>query len=415
MPATDSVTGSVTPSVTLDDIRAAREAVRDVVRRTPLEPNRALGERVGGPVFLKCENLQRAGSFKIRGAFTRMSRLSADERARGVVAASAGNHAQGVALAAQILGINARIYMPLGAPLPKVQATLGYGAKIEFCGQTVDDCLVAARAFEQAEGAVLIHPFDHVDIVAGQGTVGLEIIEQCPDVETVLVCTGGGGLLAGVATAVRALRPGARLVGVQAEGAAAYPASLAAGHPVALPSMSTMADGIAVGCPGAVPFDLVRRHVDDVVTVSEEMISRALLFLLERAKLVVEPAGAAGVAALLDDALVSALRPPVVVVLSGGNIDPLLMMRVIRHGMSAAGRYLQFRLRVPDRPGSLAGLLALLAGVRANVLEVEHVRTSPRLSVDEVEIGLRLETQGRDHCEQVLAALRSAGYPLLFS
>jgi threonine ammonia-lyase medium form len=415
MPATDSVTDSVTPAVTLDDIRAAREAVRDVVRRTPLEPNRALGERVGGPVFLKCENLQRAGSFKIRGAFTRMSRLSADERARGVVAASAGNHAQGVALAAQILGITARIYMPLGAPLPKVQATLGYGAKIEFCGQTVDDALVAARAFERAEGAVLIHPFDHADIVAGQGTVGLEIVEQCPDVETVLVCTGGGGLLAGVATAVRALRPGARLVGVQAEGAAAYPASLAAGHPVALPSMSTMADGIAVGCPGAVPFDLIRRHVDDVVTVSEEMISRALLFLLERAKLVVEPAGAAGVAALLDDALVSALRPPVVVVLSGGNIDPLLMMRVIRHGMSAAGRYLQFRLRVPDRPGSLAGLLALLAGVRANVLEVEHVRTSPRLSVDEVEIGLRLETQGRDHCEQVLAALRSAGYPLLFS
>ncbi|HEX2808333.1 MAG TPA: threonine ammonia-lyase [Kineosporiaceae bacterium] len=415
MPATDSLTDPVAPSVTIDDIRAAREVVRDVVRRTPLEPNRALGERVGGPVFLKCENLQRAGSFKIRGAFTRMSRLSADERVRGVVAASAGNHAQGVALAAQILGISARIYMPLGAPLPKVQATLGYGAKIEFHGQTVDEALVAARAFADAEGAVLIHPFDHPDIVAGQGTVGLEIIEQCPDVETVLVCTGGGGLLAGIATAVRALRPRARLVGVQAEGAAAYPASLAAGHPVALAAMSTMADGIAIGRPGDVPFELIRRQVDDVVTVSEEMISRALLFLLERAKLVVEPAGAVGVAALLDDALVSALRPPVVAVLSGGNIDPLLMMRVIRHGMSSAGRYLQFRLRVPDRPGSLAGLLALLADVRANVLEVEHVRTGPRLSVDEVEIGLRMETQGRDHCEQVLAALRTAGYPLLFS
>jgi len=415
MPATDSVTDPVTPSVTLDDIRAAREVVRDVIRRTPLEPNRALAERVGGPVFLKCENLQRAGSFKIRGAFTRMSRLSADERARGVVAASAGNHAQGMALAAQILGISARIYMPLGAPLPKVQATLGYGAKIEFHGRTVDEALVAARSFADAEGAILIHPFDHADIVAGQGTVGLEIIEQCPDVETVLVCTGGGGLLAGVATAVRSLRPQARLVGVQAEGAAAYPASLAAGHPVAITAMSTMADGIAIGRPGVVPFELIRRHVDDVVTVSEEMISRALLFLLERAKLVVEPAGAVGVAALLDDVLVSALRPPVVVVLSGGNIDPLLMMRVIRHGMSAGGRYLQFRLRVPDRPGSLAGLLALLADVRANVLEVEHVRTSPRLSVDEVEIGLRMETQGRDHCEQVLAALRTAGYPLLFS
>lgn len=404
----------LTATVSLDDIRAAREVVHDVVRRTPLEPNRALSERVGGPVFLKCENLQRAGSFKIRGAFTRMSRLSAEERARGVVAASAGNHAQGVALAAQILGIPARIYMPVGAPLPKVQATRGYGAHVEFTGASVDDCLVAAKTWSTEQGAVLIHPFDHADIVAGQGTVGLEIVEQCPDVATVLVCTGGGGLLAGISTAVRALCPGTRIVGVQAEGAAAYPASLAAGHPVALTSMSTMADGIAVGRPGDIPFELISKHVDDVVTVSEELISRALLFLLERAKLVVEPAGAVGVAALLDDALLAALSPPVVVVLSGGNIDPLLMMRVIRHGMAAAGRFLAFRLRVPDRPGSLAGLLALLAGVRANVLEVEHVRTSPKLSVDEVEIGLRLETQGQDHCEQVLAALRTAGYPLLF-
>jgi threonine dehydratase len=405
---------AVASAVGLDDIRAARDIVQAVVRRTPLEPNRALSERAGGPVFLKCENLQRAGSFKIRGAFTRMSRLTAAERAAGVVAASAGNHAQGVALAASILGISAKIYMPEGAPLPKVQATRGYGAQIEFYGRSVDDALVAARAHAEAEGAVLIHPFDHPDIVAGQGTVGLEIVEQCPEVATVLVCTGGGGLLAGVATAVRGLRPRTRIVGVQAEGAAAYPASLAAGHPVALTTMATMADGIAVGCPGQVPFGLISRHVDDVVTVSEEMISRALLFLLERAKLVVEPAGAVGVAALLDDRLVAALRPPVVVVLSGGNIDPLLMMRVIRHGMSAAGRYLQFRLRVPDRPGSLAALLALLAGVRANVLEVEHLRTGPRLSVDEVEIGLRLETQGQDHCGQVLAALRAAGYPLLF-
>jgi threonine dehydratase len=400
--------------VTLADIEAARAVVQDVVRRTPLEPNRALAERVGGPVFLKCENLQRAGSFKIRGAFTRMSRLTADERAAGVVAASAGNHAQGVALAAQILGIAARIYMPVGAPLPKIQATRGYGAEVEFAGSSVDEALVAATAWSRQEGAVLIHPFDHADIVAGQGTIGLEILEQCPDVATVLVCTGGGGLLAGISTAVRALRPTARIVGVQAEGAAAYPASLAAGHPLALEAMTTMADGIAVGRPGDVPFALVSRYVDDVVTVSEEMISRALLFLLERAKLVVEPAGAVGVAALLADDLVGRLRPPVVAVLSGGNIDPLLMMRVIRHGMTSAGRYLQFRLRMPDRPGSLASLLALLASTRANVLEVEHVRTSPRLSVDEVEIGLRLETQGPDHCEQVLAALRSSGHELLF-
>jgi threonine dehydratase len=331
-----------------------------------------------------------------------------------VVAASAGNHAQGVALAAQILKMSSRIYMPVGAPLPKVQATRAYGADVEFTGASVDDCLVAATAWAARTGAVLIHPFDHPDIVAGQGTVGLEIVEQCPDVGTVLVCTGGGGLLAGISTAVRALRPGVRIVGVQAEGAAAYPASLAAGHPVALTAMSTMADGIAVGRPGDVPFAVISTSVDDVVTVSEELISRALLFLLERAKLVVEPAGAVGVAALLDDGLVAGMTPPVVAVLSGGNIDPLLMMRVIRHGMSAAGRYLAFRMRVPDRPGSLAVLLALLADVRANVLEVEHVRTSPKLSVDEVEIGLRLETQGPDHCQQVLAALRAAGYPLLF-
>jgi threonine dehydratase len=400
--------------VTLPDIEAARDLVAGVVRRTPLEPNRTLSARVGGPAFLKCENLQRAGSFKIRGAYTRMSRLGEGERAHGVVAASAGNHAQGVALAAQILGIAARIYMPVGAPLPKIQATRGYGAEVEFHGHSVDEALLAATAHAAETGAVLIHPFDHPDIVAGQGTVGLEVLEQCPDVGTVLVCTGGGGLLAGVATAVRALRPQARIVGVQAASAAAYPASLAAGHPVALDSMATMADGIAVGRPGDVPFALISRHVDDVVTVSEEMISRALLFLLERAKLVVEPAGSVGVAAMLADDLAGRLRPPVVAVLSGGNIDPLLMMRVIRHGMTAAGRYLQFRLRMPDRPGSLASLLALLAGVRANVLEVEHVRTSPRLSVDEVEIALRLETQGPDHCAQVLAALRAAGHELLF-
>jgi threonine dehydratase len=398
--------------VTVGDIEAARELLLPVVRRTPVEPNRALAERVGGPVFLKCENLQRAGSFKIRGAYTRISRLSDEERARGVVAASAGNHAQGVALAGQMLGTAVRVYMPSNAPLPKVQATRAYGADVEFVHGGVDECLVHARAWEDETGAVLIHPFDHRDIVAGQGTVGLEILEQCPDVATVLVCTGGGGLLAGVAAAVRARRPEATVIGVQAEGAAAYPPSLSVGHPLALASMTTMADGIAVGRPGDVPFELVQALFDGVVTVSEELISRALLFLLERAKLVVEPAGAAGVAAMLDREIAERLRPPVVAVLSGGNIDPLLMMRVIRHGMAAAGRYLQVRLRAPDRPGSLATLLGVLADAEANVLEVEHVRTGVRLSVDEVEIALRLETRGPDHCRAVLAALRSAGFPL---
>ena len=398
--------------VTLADVEAARELLEGVVRRTPVEPNRALSERVGGPVSLKCENLQRAGSFKIRGAYTRIARLTQEERERGVVAASAGNHAQGVALAGQMLDTRVKVYMPVNAPLPKVQATRAYGAEVEFAVGSVDDCLVHAREWADRTGAVLIHPFDHADIVAGQGTVGLEILEQVPDVATVLVCTGGGGLLAGIATAVRALRPDVAVTGVQAEGAAAYPASLSVGEPLPLGAMTTMADGIAVGCPGDVPFALVQALVDSVVTVSEELISRALLFLLERAKLVVEPAGAAGVAAMLDPEIAGRLRPPVVAVLSGGNIDPLLMMRVIRHGMAAAGRYMQVRLRAPDRPGSLATVLGVLAGTEVNVLEVEHVRTGVRLSIDEVEIALRLETRGPDHCRAVLAALRDAGYPL---
>jgi threonine dehydratase len=404
---------STTLPVTLDDVRAAREVLEGVVRPTPMEFSRALSERVGGPVFLKCENLQRAGSFKIRGAYTRMSRLTDEEKARGVVAASAGNHAQGVALAAQLLGLRSTVFMPTGAPIPKLLATRGYGAHVELTGLTVDEALVAARRFSEETGAVLIHPFDHADIVAGQGTVGLEILEECPDVRTVVVCTGGGGLLGGIATAIKSQRPDVRVIGVQAEHAAAYPASIAAGHPVPLAKMTTMADGIAVGCPGEVPYALVRELVDDVCTVSEESLSKALLFLIERAKLVVEPAGAAGVAALLSDA--TAVEAPVAVVLSGGNIDPLLLLRVLRHGMAAAGRYLQFRLRVPDRPGSLAALLAVLADVDANVLEIEHVRTGAQLHVDEVEIALQLETKGHDHCEQVVATLREAGYPLNFS
>ncbi len=403
-----------TPSqaVTLADIEAARELLRDVIRPTPMEHSRALSAKVDGEVYLKLENLQRAGSFKIRGAYTRMSRLTPQERAKGVVAASAGNHAQGVALAAQLLGIEATVYMPVGATIPKVAATRGYGATIVFHGTSVDECLVEALAHEARTGAVLIHPFDHLDVVAGQGTCGLEILEQCPQVRTVLVCTGGGGLLAGIAAAVKSLRPDVRVVGVQAASAAAYPPSLAAGRPVALEQMKTMADGIAVGRPGDVPFGLVEALVDQIVTVDEDQLASALLFLLERAKQVAEPAGAAAVAALL--AQPQAFQAPVVAVVSGGNIDPLLMMRVIRHGMQAAGRYLQFRVRVPDRPGSLAALLAVLAETDANVLEVGHVRTGLRLGVDEVEIGVQLETKGAEHRAEVLERLSASGFPPRF-
>jgi len=395
-------------AVTSEDIEAARSVLQGVSRITPLEHSRPLSDLVGGPVFLKCENLQRAGSFKIRGAYLRISRLSDEERAGGVVAASAGNHAQGVALAARLLGSRATVFMPEGAPLPKVEATRAYGAQIRFVGHTVDACLPAAQAFAAETGAVLIHPFDHPDVVAGQGTVGLEILEQCPDVRTVVVCTGGGGLVAGVALAVKSKRPDVRVVGVQAEGAAAYPPSLSAGHPVALDTMTTMADGIAVGRPGEVPFSIIREYVDSIRTVSEESLSTALLLCLERNKLLVEPAGVAAVAALLDAP--RAFEPPVVAVLSGGNVDPLLLLRLLRHGLASAGRYLALRVRVSDRPGSLARLLGELAAADANVLEVEHVRTDPRLHVDEVEVALQLETRGPDHCDEVVGRLRAAGY-----
>lgn len=394
--------------VTLADIEAARELIKDVVRRTPVEGSRTLTDRVGGPVHFKCENLQRAGSFKLRGAYTRMVRLTDAERAGGVVAASAGNHAQGVALAAKLLGIRATIFMPIGAPLPKMQATKAYGAEVRQFGHTLDEAIPEALRFAEASGAVFIHPFNHVDIVAGQGTVGLEILEQVPDVKTVVVCTGGGGLVAGTAVALKSLRADIRVVGVQAEQAAAYPASLAAGHPVALERMSTMADGIAVGCPGDVPYALVERYVDDIVTVSEESLSKALLLCLERAKLVVEPAGAAALAAVMDDP--TAFEPPVVIVLSGGNIDPLLLHRVLQHGLAAAGRYLSFRALISDRPGGLHALLGELAAADASVIEVEHVRTGAQLRLNEVEVAVQVETRGSEHADEVLAKLRAAGY-----
>ena len=258
------------PTIGLADIQEARRVLDGITIETPMEESRWLSSVVGGPVWLKCENLQRTGSFKARGAYVRISRLTEEERARGVVAASAGNHAQGVALAAQRLGIKATVFMPEGAPIPKVRATEAYGADIVFHGQYLDQALVAARAFAQETGAVLIHPFDHEDVMAGQGTVGLEILEQVPDVETVLVPTGGGGLLAGIAIAIKELRPDVRIVGVQAAGAAAYPDSLKQGRPVPLSSMTTMADGIAVGLPGEITFAAVRDHVDEILTVSEE-------------------------------------------------------------------------------------------------------------------------------------------------
>lgn len=396
------------PAVTLDDIRAAREVIAGTALVTPMEGSRWLDAITGQQVKLKCENLQRTGSFKIRGAYLRISKLSEEQRAKGVVAASAGNHAQGVALAAQLLGIKATVFMPNGAPIPKENATRGYGADVEFVGTTIDECLVRAHEFEAETGAVLIHPFDHIDIVAGQGTCGLEILEQASDVKTVIVPLGGGGFLAGIATAIKALRPDVRVVGVQAESAAAYPASLQAGEPVQLARMATMADGIAVGRPGKVPFAAVQTMVDEIRTVSEESLSTALLALLERAKVVVEPAGAAAVAALMDAP--HDFEGPIVAVISGGNIDPILLMRVIRHGMAAQGRYLSIGCRIPDKPGGLVTLLAELSALEANVLDVVHERTSKTLPLDQVEVALQMEMRGESHSQMVLARLRECGY-----
>ncbi|SUD48326.1 L-threonine dehydratase catabolic TdcB [Nocardia otitidiscaviarum] len=397
--------------VSVERIEDAAKLLAPVVRRTPLVASRVLSERTGVEVRLKCENLQRTGSFKPRGAYNRIANLPADERARGVVAASAGNHAQGVAWAATSLGIESTVFMPVGASLPKLVATRAYGATVHQVGETIDEALTAALDFAAQTGATLIHPFDHPDIVAGQATVALEILDQMPDVGTVVVPTGGGGLLAGIAVALRHLAPQVRVIGVQAAEAAAWPGSLAVGRPVPLDRMTTMADGIAVGLPGAVPFAHVAEHGTTILTVDEDALSRALLLCLERAKLLVEPAGAAAVAALmtcLPEEL--ELRGPVCAVLSGGNVDPLLLTRVVGHGLSAAGRYLALRVTISDRPGSLGALLGAVGRTGASVLDVVHSRTGSWLAVDEVEVALTLETRGAAHRDDVLQALADAGY-----
>jgi threonine dehydratase len=400
------------PAVAPADVVAARAALQPIIRQTPLLESSALSALVGGPVYVKCENLQRGGSFKVRGAYLRIARLSAAERARGVVAASAGNHAQGVALAAAALGTRATVVMPAAAPLPKVAATRSYGADVVLHGVNVEDALAMARQLADETGSVFIHPFDHPDVIAGQGTIGLEIAEQCPQVRTITLPVGGGGLASGVAVAASSVLPGARLIGVQAEAVAPVPGSIAAGHPVSVTPSATMADGIAVARPGELTIPLLAREHVRIVTVTEENLSRGLLLCLERAKQVVEPAGAAGVAAILEHPAL--FEPPVVVVLSGGNIDPLLLSKVLRHGLSAAGRFLAFRCKLPDQPGALATLLMELAALGANVLDVGHERVTADLRVDEAEVNLHLETRGPEHTDSVISQLRKAGYTLLF-
>jgi threonine dehydratase len=397
---------------TLADFESARDVVGRVAAVTPMETSRYLSELLGSPVLLKCENLQRTGSYKIRGAYNRMSKLTDEEKTRGVVAASAGNHAQGVAFAARELGIQATIFMPVGVALPKLQATRDYGAHVILRGNTVAEPLLAAADWAAETGAVLIPPFDHPDVVTGQGTVGLEILDQVPDLTTVIVPIGGGGLISGVASVLkqRASRDGRRIrvIGVQAANAAAYPPSLEAGRALEIQMTPTIADGIAVAKPGLLNFEIVRDAVDEVVTVTEDDTARALLVLLERAKLVVEPAGAVAVAAILAGKVTA--TGPTVAILSGGNIDPLLMQRVISHGLAASGRYLTLRIMLPDRPGQLARISELLAEAQANVIEVLHTRHGVGLQLSEVELNVSVETRGPDHRQLVVDVLRAAGY-----
>jgi threonine dehydratase len=397
---------------TLADFEDAAATLRGQIAATPILESQHLSDVVGAPIHLKLENLQRTGSFKIRGATYRLSRLTEEERARGVVAASAGNHAQGVALAAQQLGIPATIFMPLGVPVPKLLATRGYGADVVLDGATVETPLRMAAEFADRTGAVLIHPYDHRDVIVGQGTLGLELYDQIPHLETLVIGIGGGGLIAGVAAAVKARAAAegrrVRIVGVQAENASPYPASLRAGHPIEVQTSPTIADGIAVARPGDVPFEIIKELVDEVVTVTEDDIARALLVLLERAKQVVEPAGAVGVAALLE----GVVQPngPTALVLSGGNIDPLLLQRVVAHGLAASGRYMTLRIPLPDRPGQLARVSELLAMAGANVTEVLHTRHGQGMQISEVTLQLSVETRGAEHRRLVIQTLEEAGF-----
>lgn len=395
----------------LDEFERALANIRKVAIETPVLHSHYLSELVGVDVWLKCENLQRTGAYKVRGAFNRMSKLTAEEKKKGVIAASAGNHAQGVALAAKKLGIKATIFMPIGASLPKVQATKNYGAKVVLTGATFGEALRAAQDQAKDSGAIFIPPFDHIDVVIGQGTVGVELLEQHPDVSTIVVPIGGGGLTAGVAVAAKlyaaATGKKIKVIGVQAENVSAYKPSLRAGKPMEIVPTPTIADGIAVARPGRVPFELIKKYVDKVVTVSEDDIAKAILVLLERSKQVVEPAGAVAVAALMSGK--AKPKGKTIAILSGGNMDPLLLQRVIRHGLSASDRYTNFSVMLPDRPGQLALTAEVIAGAHANVIEVLHTRHGNGLQISEVELNLSVETSGHDHRMEVVRALEKAG------
>lgn len=399
------------PGPRLADFEAAREIVGRVAQSTPLESSRNLSRILGSEVLLKCENLQRTGSYKLRGAYNFIAQLTPAERKKGVVAASAGNHAQGVALAASELGIKATIFMPVGVALPKLEATQGYGANVVLTGNIFNESLKAAQDFAKKTGAIFVPPFDDPKVIIGQGTLGLEILEDCPDVDTIIVPIGGGGLISGLAAAVKQksaeLGRKVRIVGVQAENAASYPPSLKAGKPVKVTVNPTISDGIAVATPGKSNFPIIKHYVDEVVTVSDDSTAKALVLLLERAKLVAEPAGAVSVAAILEGKVKHSGKT--VALVSGGNIDPMLMQRIVAHGLAASERYLKLRIMLPDRPGQLAETSRLVAEANANVVEVVHTRHG-KFQINEAELELHIETRGPEHRKAVMKKLRDAGY-----
>jgi threonine dehydratase len=376
---------------TLAEIEEARARLVAFARVTPVYGSETFSRLAGREVWLKAENLQRTGAFKVRGAMNKIATLSDGERRAGVVAASAGNHGQAVAWAARAAGARSTIFVPQDAPMTKVDAARNYGARVEFVGDYFEQSLDAALAYVEENGATFVHPFEDPLVIAGQGTIGLELAEQMPDARSVVVPIGGGGLISGIALALRELKPEVRIVGVQA-GLSGY----------------TIADGIWVKHPGEFTTRIVGEMVDELVDVTDEEISEAIVMLLERSKLVVEGAGAVGLAALLAGKV--AASGPTAVLLSGGNIDPTLLIQVMRHGLTHAGRYLVVRTRLADRPGELARLLSLLGGARVNVVSVEHHREGMEIPVGETEVELTLLTRDPQHCDDVLETMRGWGY-----
>jgi threonine dehydratase len=397
-------------TVTAEDVARARAAIGDVARHTPVLPSATLSDRAGGAsVLLKAESLQRTGSFKIRGALNKLAAVG-EACANGVVCGSAGNHAQALAFAAQARGVPCEVFMPAEAAIGKAEAAQALGATVRLSGAAVDDCVAAAKERAAETGMVFVHPFDDPDVVAGQGTLGLELIDDVEDLAKVVVPIGGGGLSSGVAIAVKSARPDVEVVGVQAETVAPFPASLQAGKPVDAPSALTIADGIAVKRPGELTLGLIKEWVDNVVVVAEDDIAEAMVTMMEKAKLVVEGAGAVGVAALLAGVTAPAERGSTVVVLSGGNVDAGLLAVVARRHETLAGRRIVVLTRVPDRPGALAGLLECVAEAGANIVEVSHLREGVDLHVRETAVQLIMETRGKDHAAQVLDAIARGGY-----